>query len=53
MGGKIFKIWTTRYSKNAFANSHFLLTVLNQLWKFVVFITFPFFWQGLLAIFTK
>ena len=35
---KILKIWTLRYSKNAFAESLVLLTVLSQLWKCVVFV---------------
>ena len=35
---KILKIWTLRYSKNTFAESLVLLTVLNQLWKCVVFV---------------
>ena len=37
--GKIFKIWTSRCSKNAFVESLFLLTLLNRLWRLVVFDT--------------
>ena len=33
------KIWTSRYSKNAFLRSLFLLTVLNQIWKCIAFVT--------------
>ena len=35
----IFKIWTFRWSKNTFTEPVVLLTVLNQLWKCVVFVT--------------
>ena len=38
-GSAIFKIWTSRGSKKAFVESLVLLTVLNQLWKYVVFVT--------------
>ena len=35
--GKILKIWTSTYSKNAFAKSLVLVTVLSKIWKRVAF----------------